>query len=160
MVKMIPWQPAELEPEYGKLDLEFRVSTPSGWLFLTSQPYRLHADCFSETSGTMRKSMATSEYLAGEYVVNAIPGLVTETVAVWVEADSPLGLHRARAELIAALTQIEYVAVKRVGDVEEIWRAQAADWTVNSPKELTHATRCIVRASVPRHPNATYQEAT
>lgn len=159
-MKLNPFQPAGLEPSYGRLDLEFRIATSSGWLFCSAEPFRLHADCFSDTQGTVRKSTATSEYLAGEYTVNAVKGMVTETVAVWVEGESHFAMLEARDVLIDAVTQVSYVAVKRVGPAEEVWSCQAADWTFQSPKELQHATKGILRVSVPRMPNVVRTEVS
>lgn len=129
------------------------VEVPEGWLDLNDgQTFTLHRDTRATWQSTLRRQVATSQFVAGSFSVNETAEDVTETLSVIVTGDTHHDMEMAKDRLIEALQTAQYQVVFSVEDSVEIWRAKAADVTVTSDQPLLFARRCVVTGQVPRHP--------
>ena len=154
MKKFHPYPFARAISASPRLDLTARISAPSGWIDLNYSPYRLEASTFGERSVSWRKREVSSEFVEGTFVVSAVRENVTETLAVWVKGESEFDLQTNLDKLCGALEQLSYRLMQRHGNSAVYYDCTVADYTVTESREFKHAGIALVRASVPRHPQA------
>jgi hypothetical protein len=150
-------KPFVSEPETGLDYLAVEISYGSRWVNLNDgEVYKISADQTRETTTkSWRKVTADSPVLGGNYLIHAVPEMVTETIGVWVHgrtqsevADNLFGLTRL-------FEQYDYRIRWTTDDYREYWRCQLAESAMSRGQVWTHSMMAAAHFSVPRYPDVT-----
>jgi hypothetical protein len=130
------------------------ISTPSGgWLDLNDTiNYRVTAESFNSYSQSWRRTEVTSPWIAGKYLVHAVPDAVEEGVSVYVMGTSQTQMRGSIDYLIACATQLSYQVRYELDEVRVTWDCLAADFSVEMSRELLNNAMATVKLSVTRQP--------
>lgn len=138
------------------LQLAVRLIAGATTIELEQDPYSLHSDTRTNAQVSLRKHEASGPYVEGSITVSAVRENVTETVAIWVQEDTPLLLGQAVRALEALLIKSTFTLQwDWVGSARENWTCFASSYVIESSQPLMVAKQALVRASVPRLPTAT-----
>lgn len=139
------------------LDVKCLISTPRGWLNVNDHVnYELEGSTIGSRSVTFTRHESKSSFMPGSWIVDAHKNNVEETLSVWVNGDSPIGLNRQINRLTDALTQLKFSVDWAVGDSQFQWQCQVADYQVITQRELLHADRAQVTSRIRRTPEVTW----
>jgi hypothetical protein len=130
------------------------ITTPSGgWLNLNDTiNYRMTADSFSTYSQSWRRTEVTSPWIAGKYLVHAVPDAVEEAVSVYVMGSSQIQMRSGIDYLIACATQLSYQIRYELDEIRITWDCLASDFSVETSRELLNNAMSVVKLSVTRQP--------
>lgn len=150
------FQPYPFEEDYGvpaPLTLTCKIASSTGWVDLNDDVnYRLEKSSFGESSATWRKRTVTSDFVEGEFTVNAVRENIVETLAVWCHGETFYDMEVAKNKLIAAISQLTYQLMFRTNNSAHYYDCTIADYTISTTHEYRHGGICLLKASVPRHP--------
>lgn len=139
----------------GDILISVKISTPSEWIELNDGiTYTLAKETFAGSQVNKRIVKATNPYLEGEIAVHSLREQVVETIAVRISAETDFALNASLEILTGAFDQIEYRIVKQIGNSWRVWFCNSANYRIETPQELIHATMAKVTFEVPRHPVA------
>jgi hypothetical protein len=139
------------------LPVTCRLTTPGGWLVVSEGLYRLSATAFGEQSTTFRRSDVSNPFVEGSWTVNATRENVTETLDVYVRADTAPDVQRAVSSLLATLRQINFGMEVTFDGVQTFYQCYCADVSVKTPREFRFSRMAQVSAQIPRHPGAEWK---
>ena len=142
------------------LDVAFAIHGPGGWIELDDEAagYETHKDARSEQAVTWRRQNIDSAYVEGTYTNEAVRENVTESVVIRVFGANQWEFSQRLEALTDALSQLQYDFRMQVGNLRETWKCSVADYTVQTPQEMLHASMGIVRAQIPRLPAVVREE--
>lgn len=139
------------------LDINCTITAPSGTLDLNQEGvYKLEATAFGDRAVQQRKTTAKNPFVEGEFVVHSVKENITEVLAVYVYATTPLLLRQRVVALTDAFDQIQYSLVFRHGTTTSTYTCQTADYSIRQQHEYRHALLALVTAQVPRRPTVVY----
>lgn len=152
--------PGEINPEQPTAqeknlrNFTCAVSTPTGgWLNLNDTVnYRMTSESFNSYTQSWRRTEVISPWIAGKYLVHAVPDAVEENVSVYVMGTSQVQARNAIDYLVACATQMSYQIRYELDEVRVTWDCLAADFTVEMSRELVNNAMAIVRLAVTRQP--------
>ena len=141
-------------------DLEYmacEISWGSRWINLNDHlSYTIAGDTtLGSTSTTWRKITAQSPILGGTYLIHAVPELISETVAVWVNGDSQTELSDNLFTLMDLFSQYDYRLRWTYNEYREYWRCQLAEAMLSRGQVWAHSTMAKAQFTVPRWPDVT-----
>ena len=139
------------------LPVTCRLTTPGGWLVLTDGPYRLSSTAFGEQATTFRRSEVSNPFTEGSWTVNAQRENVTESLDVYVRADTPAGVQGAVSGLLEALRQLNFGMEVTFDGIQTFYQCYCADVSVKTPREFRFSRMAQVSAQVPRHPGTEWK---
>lgn len=116
--------------------------------------YRVGAASFNESSTQYRRTEVTSPYVAGSFLVHAVPQNVTETLEIYCYGGTYDEAKYNTEQLIAALTQPMYKIQRQTADETSLFDCFAADYSVKSSNVYVAANMIPVVFQVPRLPDA------
>lgn len=141
-----------------QLDVVCRVTIPGGWLTLTSGVYSLTPESFTSTGTTWRRKDVTNPFVEGTWTVDALRDNQTETLDVFVTAETSMQLEDAVEAVIDALSQLNYGIEITFEGVKRTYTCWVADVVVKTDQPLRFATMAQITAQVPRHPVYTRED--
>jgi len=129
-----------------------RITVPDGWLSVTSAPYSLTAEAFSESSTTWRRKDVTNPFVEGTWTVDALRENVMENLDVWIRGESNRETADATEALRDALSQLHFGIEVTFDNQRYYYNCQVADVMVKTDVPLRFAKMAHVTAQIPRHP--------
>jgi hypothetical protein len=153
-LRNIPY--AVTDPDHEGLNyLAVEISYGSEWVNLNDQErFRIGAqNTRDNTQKRWRKVTATSPVLGGDYLVHAVPEMITEQVSVWVLGNSQTDLADNFFFLEELFEQFDFRIRWTFNEYREYWRCQLADSSSSRGQVWTHSQMALNTYSVPRYPN-------
>ena len=137
--------------------LAAEVSLGSRWVNINDgEVYKIAGDGTREsTAKTWRKTTADSPILGGNYLVHAVPEMITENLAVWVYGSSQTEVSDNLFTLTDLFEQYDYRIRWTFDEYRETWRCQLADATTSRGQVWTHSLMARAEFTVPRYPTMT-----
>lgn len=144
------------------LDVSVVVEAPTGPLEVEdpANGYWLHKDSFASKGVSFRKLDLEGDYVEGADVLRAVPGNVTETLAVFVKGETNYELLTRVKVLTDAFHQLQFTITRVTGNAQEVWSCRTSQYSIETEQAFQHATLAIVRAQVPRLPSVALSEVT
>lgn len=133
------------------------VSYGSRWVSLNDGlVYKISADGTRDsTAKTWRKTVADSPILGGNYLVHAVPDMVTEQIGIWVYGGTQTEVSDNLFGLTDLFEQYDFRIRWTFDEYREYWRCQLADATVSRNQVWTHNLMALASFTVPRYPDVT-----
>ncbi len=137
--------------------LAVEVSYGTRWVNINNgETYKVSGDGTRETtSKTWRKVTADSPILGGNYLIHAVPEMVSETVGVWVYGTTQTEVNDNLFSLTELFEQYDYRIRWTFDEYREYWRCQLADATTARGQVWTHSLMAKADFSIPRYPDVT-----
>ena len=134
-------RPFVSEPEPGLKYLAVEISYGSRWVNLNDgEVYKISAEGTRDSSAkTWRKVTADSPVLGGNYLIHAVPDMVTETVGVWVYGNSQSEVADNLFGVTRLFEQYDYRIRWTLDDYREYWRCQLAEGSMSRGQVWTHS---------------------
>lgn len=131
------------------------ISWGSQWVNINDgERYKINAEGTRDSvSKTFRKITAQSPVLGGNYLVHAVPEMVTENVGVWVFGQDQTDLSDNYWHLHELFEQFDYRMRWTSNEYREYWRCQLADATSSRGQVWTHSVMATCQFTVPRYPD-------
>lgn len=133
------------------------VSWGSRWVNLNDgEKYKISGDDTRDSTGkTWRKVTADSPILGGNYLIHAVPDMVSEQIGVWVYGQTQTELSDNLFGLIDLFEQYDYRLRWTFDEYREVWRCQLADATMSRNQVWTHSLMAKANFTIPRYPDVT-----
>jgi hypothetical protein len=133
------------------------VSWGSRWVNINDgEMFKISGEGTRETTGkTWRKVTADSPILGGNYLIHAVPEMVTEQIAVWVYGQSQTDVSDNLFLLMELFEQYDFRIRWTFDEYRETWRCQLADSSMGRGQVWTHNTMAKAEFTVPRYPDIT-----
>jgi len=133
------------------------ISYGSRWVNLNDgDTYKIAGDSTRDTtSKTWRKVTAESPILGGNYLIHAVPEMVSEQIGVWVYGTSQTDVSENLFGLTDLFEQYDYRIRWTFDEYRETWRCQLADTAMSRGQVWTHSTMAKAVFTVPRYPTVT-----
>ena len=143
------------EQQDGLSYLAVEISYAGSWVNLNDQMrYRINAEqTRDQTQKGWRKVTATSAVLGGDYLIHAVPEMVTEQVAVWVYGQDQTDLADNFWFLHELFEQYDYRIRWTFNEYREYWRCQLAEASSSRGHVMTHNVMAMCGFQVPRYPD-------
>lgn len=123
-------------------------------LTLSSAPYRILRRDYDPGATSLRRQVATSPYIAGGVVVDAVADIGQGSLTVLTTSTSQANLRSALSTLVAAFTQASWeLQVSYDGSVYR-WACNAADYAPDWSFTPFDRWQWPVRFTFPRQPIA------
>lgn len=131
------------------------ISWGSDWVNLNDRDrFQISADQSLDASQrSWRKITATSPVFGGNYLVHAVPDMVTENVGVWIRGSSQSEMNDNYALLQELFEQFDFRMRWTFNEYREYWRCQLADSSTSRGQVWAHNQMAQTTFSVPRYPN-------
>lgn len=131
------------------------VSWGSQWVNINDHDrYEISADGTRDsTTKSWRKTTADSPVLGGNYLVHAVPDMVSEQVTVRVRGVDQTDLADNYFTLMAMFEQIDFRIRWSFNEYREYWRCQLADTVMSRNQVWTHNLMGVATFTVPRYPD-------
>jgi hypothetical protein len=137
------------------LYLTVEVSYGTTWVNLNDGvQFKIGAEGTRDTSArTYRKVTADSPILDGNYLIHAVPEMVSESINVWVYGGNHTQLGENLKLLDMVFSQYAYQIRWTTEEYRETWNCQLADSSVSSGHVWTHNKMAQATFTVPRYPD-------
>lgn len=137
--------------------LAAEVSWGSRWVNINDgEIYKIAGDeTRDSTAKTWRKVTADSPILGGNYLIHAVPDMVSEQISVWVYGQSQTELSDNLFTLMELFEQYDFRIRWTFDEYRETWRCQLADATMSRGQVWTHSTMAKASFTIPRYPDMT-----
>lgn len=156
VAKLQPWPLDDNGARVDGLDISAKIETASGWLSLEDgQFYSLSAETLASRSQSYRKREVTSEWIEGTFPVTAVRDNTVEAVVVYFRGNTAWEFRQNQLALTDALEALSFQFMFRQDNLTEYWQCFVSDYTVEVQHEFRHALLGVVRAQIPRLPEAT-----
>ena len=117
--------------------------------------YKIGAESRESSAKTWRKVTAESPILGGNYLIHAVPEMVTEQLSVWVYGSTQTEVSDNLFGLTDLFEQYDYRIRWTFDEYREYWRCQLADATMSRGQVWTHSLMASTQFTVPRYPDVT-----
>ena len=136
------------------LDLSVKVYTdPVTFIELNDRvSYRIEAGSFAQQATSKKRQEATSPFLEGTYIVNALRENVTEQLNVYVYGSSPSDFQSKLQVLKDAFDLNEFVVTRTLGDSVHTWNCYSSDYSLTTQREFMHAKMGLLSVQLLRRP--------
>jgi hypothetical protein len=137
--------------------LAAEISYGSRWVNLNDGlNYKIGAEGTRDSvSKTWRKVTADSPILGGNFLIHAVPEMVSETISVWIYGQTQSEVADNLFMLTDLFEQYDYRIRWTLDDYREYWRCQLADATTSRNQVWTHSLMAQAQFMVPRYPDVT-----
>lgn len=138
------------------LYLDVEITWGGEWISLQDGRFQINAQNTRETSNkSWRKVVTSSPILGGDYLVHAVPEMVTESISVWVRGQSQTDLNDNFWMLDELFSQFSYSIRWTLNEYREYWRCQLAEASSSRGQVWTHSQMALSTFQVPRYPDVT-----
>lgn len=133
------------------------ISYGSQWISLNDgEMFKVNSDQTRDaTPKQWRKITAESPVLGGNYLIHAVPDMVTEQVAIWVYGQDQTDLSDNYFFALSLFEQFDYRLRWTTNEYREYWRCQLADSTMSRGQVWTHNQMALLQFTIPRYPDPT-----
>lgn len=155
MKTFVPFSVTEDRAGLEYLDVEITVG--GEWISLNDgEKYRINAQSTRDnTTKSWRKVTAQSPVLGGDYLVHAVPEMVTEQVSVWIYGQDQTDLNDNFWNLESYFEQFSYQLRWTLNEYREYWLCQLSEVSSSRGQVWTHSTMAMSSFQVPRYPSVT-----
>ena len=131
------------------------ISYGTRWINLNDgEIYKVSGDGTRDsTQKTWRKVTADSPILGGNYLIHAVPEMISEQIGVWVYGSSQTEVSDSLFALTELFEQYDYRIRWTFDEYRETWRCQLADATMSRGQVWTHSTMARAEFNIPRYPD-------
>ena len=131
------------------------ISYAGTWINLNDgERYKISAEnTRSQTNKTWRKIVATSPVFGGDYLVHAVPNMITEQVGVWVYGIDQTDMNDNVWFLNELFEQFDFRLRWTTNEYREYWRCQLAEASSSRGHVWTHSQMAQCNFQVPRYPD-------
>jgi hypothetical protein len=131
------------------------ISYADTWINLNDgERYKISGEETRQTSTKQwRKIVATSTVLGGDYLVHAVPGMITEQVGVWVYGVDQTDMNDNLWFLMEMFEQFDFRLRWTTNEYREYWRCQLAEASSARGQVWTHSQMAQANFQVPRYPD-------
>lgn len=142
------------DEQEGLVNFSVEISYGSQWINLNDhEKFKIDAEGTRDaTTKTWRKTVAQSPVLGGNYLVHAVPEMITETVSVYVYGNDQTDLSDNVFFLMEMFEQFDYRIRWSTNEYREYWRCQLADASYSRGQVWTHNNMAKASFTVPRYP--------
>ena len=150
--------PYGIVPERSALNyLAVEVSWGSAWTNINDgERFRVGSEGTRDNvNKTYRKTVAESPILGGNYLIHAVPDMVTESVSVWVYGTNQTDLNDNYYMLEELFSQMDFRIRWTLDEYVETWRCQLSEMSSSRAQVYTHARMAKMAFQVPRYPDVT-----
>lgn len=149
--------PQASDEQTGLKVFDCEISYGSRWIDLNdSEKFKIGGDSTRDgTSKSWRKITAQSPVLGGEYIVHAVPDMISEQISIWVYGRTQTDLHDNFWFLDQLFEQMDYRIRWTTNEYRETWRCQMADASYSRAQVWTHNMMAQSTFTVPRFPDVT-----
>lgn len=154
MIHTIPYAISDPDQE-GLQYLAVEISYGGEWVDLNDgQRFKINAEGTRDnTSKSWRKITAQSPILGGDYLIHAVPNMVSEQVGVWVYGNTQTDLADNFFFLEELFEQLDYRLRWTTNEYRETWRCQLAEASSGRGQVWTHSQMAVSTFTVPRYPD-------
>jgi hypothetical protein len=147
----------ERQPEH--LDnFEVVISAGNAWYSLTDgSRFYMSAEDFGDKAQVLRRITATSPFFDGTYLIHSTRENVQEMLTIGILGGSQNQVTENMLLLEELVSQPSFRIRLTMGDHQETWLCQSADYTIQRGHINMHNTRAMMRISVPRLPQVSYE---
>jgi hypothetical protein len=132
------------------------ISWGTRWVNLNdNEVYRIGADTRDSTAKTWRKVVADSPILGGNFLIHAVPDMVSEQISVWIYGTTQSEVSDNLFLLNQLFEQYDFRIRWTFDEYREYWRCQLADTTMSRGQVWTHNLMAQAQYTVPRYPDVT-----
>jgi hypothetical protein len=135
--------------------LAVEISYGSRWVNLNDGLiYKIGSDATRDTTAkTWRKVTAESPILGGNYLIHAVPEMVTEQVSIWVYGQDQTEVSDNLFGLTDLFEQYDFRIRWTFDEYRETWRCQLAESSMSRGQVWTHNLMAKAEFTVPRYPD-------
>jgi hypothetical protein len=134
--------------------LATEISYGTRWVNLNDGiNYKIAEGTRETTAKSWRKVTADSPILGGNYLVHAVPEMVTEQLALWVYGQSQTELSDNLFTVLELFEQYDFRIRWTLDEYRETWRCQLADASLSRGQVWTHSTMAKAEFAIPRYPD-------
>ena len=135
--------------------LSAEVSWGTRWVNLNDgEKYKIAGDDTRDsTAKSWRKITADSPILGGNYLIHAVPDMVSEQMSVWVYGQTQTELSDNLFGLQDLFEQYDFRIRWTFDEYRETWRCQLADTTMSRGQVWTHSMMAKATFTIPRYPD-------
>jgi len=150
-------RPFVTEPQGGLDYLAVEITFGTRWVNLNDgETYKISGDQTRDTTTkSWRKTIADSPVLGGNYLVHAVPDMVSEVIGVYVYGQTQSEVADNLFGLNALFEQYDYRIRWTTDDYREYWRCQLADVSMSRGQVWTHSLMAVAHYTIPRYPDVT-----
>lgn len=147
--------PHGFEEPKGIQYLAVEVSWGSTWVNINDgERYVINADVTrQQTSRSWRKVTSQSPVLAGNYLVHAVPEMVSEDIGVWVYGIDQTDVADNLFTLQELFEQFDFRVRWTTNEYRETWRCQLAEVSTARGHVYTHNMMAAAQFRIPRYPD-------
>jgi hypothetical protein len=136
--------------------LAAEISYGTRWINLNDGiTYKIGAESRDTSAKTWRKVTAESPILGGNYLIHAVPEMVSEQISIWVYGQTQTEVSDNLFGLSDLFEQYDYRIRWTFDEYREYWRCQLADATMSRGQVWTHSLMASTQFTVPRYPDVT-----
>ena len=133
--------------------LSLRISDGSKWTELNDHMrYVVEGSTFAETQTTYRRITTESPYIAGRFLINAIPDVIEESIVLYVYGQDQVDLNDNLDRVIKLFTQFSYILEFTLDSSRTQYQCEPADYSINKTREFIHNTMAQINLRIPRTP--------
>lgn len=135
--------------------LAAEISYGTRWVSLNDGvTYKIGSDGTRDsTAKTWRKVTADSPILGGNYLIHAVPEMVSESITIWVYGATQTEVSDNLFTLLGLFEQYDYRIRWTFDEYREYWRCQLADAMLSRGQVWTHNQMAQAQFTVPRYPD-------
>lgn len=136
--------------------LAAEISYGTRWVNLNDGViYKIGAESRDSTARTWRKVTADSPILGGNYLIHAVPEMVSEQLSIWVYGATQTEVSDNLFGIVDLFEQYDFRIRWTFDEYREYWRCQLADATLGRGQVWTHSLMAQAQFTVPRYPDVT-----
>lgn len=141
-------------PDEGLKYMAVDVSYGGQWVDINNgDTFKIAAEGTRDSSvKTYRKVIAQSPVLGGNYLIHAVPEMITENVGVWIYGMDQTDLNENAQLLDDLFSQFDFRIRWTFNEYREYWRCQLADGAWSRGQVWTHNQMALAQFTVPRYP--------
>lgn len=131
------------------------ISYGGAWVNLNNHDqFVINAASTRENSQrSWRKITTTSPVLGGNYLIHAVPEMVSETISVWITGNTQTDLADNLSFIDELFEQFDYRIRWTYNEYREYWRCQLAEASTSQGQVWTHSQMAMATYQVPRYPS-------
>lgn len=145
------------EDQQGLQEFAVEVSWGSQWVNLNDhEKFVVDAEATRDsTAKTWRKTLAQSAVLGGNYLIHAVPEMVTESLSLYVHGQDQTEVNDNLFMIESIFEQYSYRLRWTTNEYREYWNCQLADSSTSRGQVWTHNNMAKVSFSIPRYAQVT-----
>lgn len=122
--------------------------------------YKVGAASFNESATQLRRTEVTSPYVAGSFLVHAVPQNVVETIEIYCYGSTYAQAAANARAVIEAFSQITFQVKQSIDSGTYTYECNAADYSVKGNNTYVNSKMIPITFQFQRQPNPTFSVAS